>query len=319
MNKSRKKIVVIGGGTGVFTVLSGLREYPHALAAIVSMADDGGSTGMLREEFGILPPGDIRRALVALSASPGATLCNLFNYRFSEGEGLAGHTFGNLFIAALERLTGDFSRAIEEAAKLLSVKGEVIPVTLNKVKLVARLENGREIRGETNIDVPKHDGWLKIKEVYLSPAGRANDKALKAVREADLIVIGPGDLYTSVVPNLLVKDIPRAIKKSKARKVYVCNLMTKFGETSGFRASDFLKAVENYLGAGTLDYFIVNAKKPSFSRLKKYSEERADFVEYDKENFTGRRPTVLVGDFLRRHGFLRHDPGKLAKVLTLLI
>lgn len=317
--RNNKKIVVIGGGTGVFTVLTGLRKYPYGLSAVVSMADDGGSTGVLREEFGILPPGDIRRALVALSVSPGATLCNLFNYRFSEGEGLAGHTFGNLFITALERLTGDFSRAVEEAAKLLSVKGEVIPVTLNKVKLVARLENGREIKGETNIDVPKHDGWLKIKEVYLNPSGRANVKALKAIAKADLIVIGPGDLYTSVIPNLLVKNIPAAIRKSKAKKVYVCNLMTKFGETSGFRASDFLKVLENYLGVGVLDYFIVNTKKPGFSRLKKYSEERADFVEYDKGNFTGRRPTVLVGDFLRRHGFLRHDPDKLAKVLTMLI
>lgn len=318
--KKDKKIVVIGGGTGVFTVLSGLRKYPCQLAAIVSMADDGGSTGLLREEFGILPPGDIRRALVALSDRPGATLCNLFNYRFSEGEGLAGHTFGNLLITALERITGDFSRAVEEAARLLSVKGKVIPVTLNRVKLVARLENGREIKGETNIDVPKHDGWLKIKEVYLNPAGRANAKALKAISGADLIVIGPGDLYTSVIPNLLVKDIPRAIRKSKAKKVYVCNLMTKFGETSGFRASDFLKAIENYLGGGVLDYFIVNIQKPSLNRLKKYSEERADFVEYKKENFADRRrPLVLTGDFLRPHGFLRHDPDKLANVLTLLI
>jgi uncharacterized cofD-like protein len=192
-------------------------------------------------------------------------------------------------------------------------------VTLNKVKLVARLENGREIKGETNIDVPRHDGWLRIKEIYLSPSGRANGRALKVIAEADLIVIGPGDLYTSLIPNLLVKDIPAAVRRSKAKKVYVCNLMTKFGETSGFRAFDFLKVIENYLGAGTLDYFIVNVKKPSFNRLKKYSEERADFVEYDKGNFTGRRPTVLVGDFLRRHGFLRHDPDKLAKVLTLLI
>ncbi len=317
--KKDKKIAVIGGGTGVFSVLSGLRQYPYHLSAIVTMADDGGSTGFLREEFGILPPGDIRRALVALSDKPDALLSNLFNYRFSEGEGLAGHTFGNLLITALERITGSFSQAIEEAAKLLSVKGDVIPVTLDKIRLRARLENGEEIRGETNIDIPKHDGWLKIKEVYLKPAGRANIKALEAVKEADLIVVGPGDLYTSVIPNLLVKNMPSAIKKSKAKKVCICNLMTKFGETNGFRASDFLRVMENYLGRNALDYFIVNIRKPSLNRLKDYSAERADFVEYDKENFRGKKPLVLTGDFLRSQGFLRHDPDKLAKVLTLLI
>ncbi|MDP1629255.1 MAG: uridine diphosphate-N-acetylglucosamine-binding protein YvcK, partial [bacterium] len=236
-----------------------------------------------------------------------------------EGEGLAGHTFGNLFITALERITGDFSRAIQEAAKFLSVKGEVIPVTLDKVRLHARLENGEEIKGEANIDIPKHNGWLKIKEVYLEPVGRANKKAVEAIGEADLIVIGPGDLYTSVIPNLIVRDISAAVKKSKAKKVFVCNLMTKFGETNGFRASDFLRVMENHLGKELIDYFIVNAKKPGLNRLKKYSAERADFVEYDKEKFKGKKPLVLTGDFLRREGFLRHDPDKLAKVLTFFI
>ena len=315
----RKKIVVIGGGTGVFTVLSGLRKYPYDLSAIVSMFDDGGSTGILREEFGILPPGDIRRALVALSDKPQVLLSKLFNYRFSEGRGLYGHTFGNILITALERLTGNFLKAINEAGKILSIKGKVIPVTLKKAKLIVFLENGQKIIGETNIDIPKHNANLKIVEAKLEPKCSPTKEALKAIKEADLIIIGPGDLYTSIIPNLLVLKISKAIQKSKAKKIYVCNLMTKFGETNNFKASDFLNVIEKYLAENVLDYFIVNTKKPDKKRLKKYSKEKSSFVYFDEENLENKKITILTGDFLRSRGFLRHDSNKLAKAINLLI
>mgnify|MGYP001559404546 FL=1 len=244
--KSGKKIVVIGGGTGVFTVLSGLKKYFSDLTAVVTMADDGGSAGILREEFGILPPGDIRRALIALSDSDNEILSKLFAYRFSEGRGLTGHSFGNLMLTALERITGDFNTAIAEASRILSVSGRVFPVTLTRTSLHAELEDGRVIMGETNIDVPSHDGNLKIRKVWLAPSADMNPAVGAAIREADAVIIGPGELYTSLVPNVLVRGLPEALKKSKAKKIYVTNLMTKFGETNHFKASDFLAAMENY-------------------------------------------------------------------------
>ena len=316
--KSNKKIVVIGGGTGVFTVLSGIKKYFNNPTAIVTTADDGGSTGILREEFGILPPGDIRRALLALSSSDKKILSQLFGYRFDKGGGLSGHSFGNLMIAALERITGDFEKAISEAGKLLGVEGRVIPVTLKKISLVAKLEDGRLIRGETNIDIPKHDGALKIKKVWLEPAEASlNPAARKAVLEADAIILGPGDLYTSLVPNLLVKGMRQALGKTKGKKFYFVNLMTKFGETTGFRASDFVGAVEGYLGKKILDYVVINKNKPAPMRFRPYAKERAQFVEADLENLT--RHTPITADLIRKQGFIRHDPEKVAKIIQMLV
>ncbi len=309
----QKKIVTIGGGTGTFVLLSGLKKYPVKISAIVSMADDGGSTGVLREEFGILPPGDIRRALVALSSAE-ELLAKLFSYRFQEGS-LKGHSFGNLLITALERITGSFERAVEEAGKILHISGEVIPVTLSNTRLEAELENGEIIKGETNIDIPKHNGKLKIKKVWLHPKALVNKKAVSAIKNADLIVLGPGDLYTSTIPNLLVRGIVEAIQKSRAKKVFVCNLMTKFGETTGFQASDFLKVIEDYLGKNILDYFIFNSKKPTPTRLRKYAKEKAKLVEYKKTDFAGKGISVIKGDFLREKGFIRHSSKKLAGIL----
>jgi uncharacterized cofD-like protein len=313
-----KKIVVIGGGTGAFTVLTGLRKYHCDLSAIVSMADDGGSTGVLREEFGILPPGDIRRALVALASADRKILSDLFSYRFEEGWGFAGHSFGNLFLTVLERLTGSFKNAVKEASQLLGVKGEVIPVTLQKTTLFAKLEDGRIIKGETNIDIPKHDGRIKIESVYLKPKPKANPEAILAINKASAIVIGPGDLYTSIIPNLLVSGIPEAIRKSPAKKIYVCNLMTKFGETYGFRASDFLNTIQRYLGENVIDFFIVNSKRPTPERLRPYIRENSDVVEIDEENL-GRNPILIKADLLRKKGtLLRHDPDRLARLLYML-
>jgi len=311
----KSKIVVIGGGTGVFTVLSGLKKYPLDLAAVVSMADDGGSTGTLREEFGILPPGDIRRALVAMSHSDNRLLSDLFNYRFEQG-GLRGHAFGNILITALERVTGSFEEAVEEAGRILGVGGAVLPVTLSSVKLCARLQDGSIVRGETNIDIPKHDGGLRIKKIWLEPKATLNNKARQAILSADLLVIGPGDLYTSIVPNLIVEGAKEAIKKSKAKKVYVANLMTKWGETHSFAAKDFIQAVESYVGRGVLDYVIINTKRPSSQRLKHYESEFSQFV--GTQNLLS-KPVPVFGDFLRRQGFVRHDPDRLAEVLVSLL
>lgn len=314
-----KKIVVIGGGTGVFTVLTGLRNWPHDLAAVVSMADDGGSTGVLKETFGILPPGDIRRALVALAATDKRILSELFNYRFEEGWGLEGHSFGNLFLTALERLTGDFSSAVKEASRILGVKGEVIPVTLQKTKLFAELENGKVVEGETNIDIPKHDGRIRIKRAFLRPRPKVNPEAVSAIKSAAAVVIGPGDLYTSIIPNLLVTGVRDALKTSHAKKIYVCNLMTKFGETYGFRASDFLRAIETYLGKGVLNYFVANIERPHRERLKSYIREKAELTEIDDENISDRKPILVKARLLRAGPLIRHDSEKLARLINLLI
>lgn len=309
------KVVVIGGGTGVFSVLSGLRRYGLDLSAVVSVADDGGSSGVLREEFGILPPGDIRRVLVAMSHSDDRLLSDLFNYRFEEG-GLKGHSFGNIMLTALERLTGSFENAVQEACRILGVRGEVLPVTLVNTRLSAELENGAIIRGESNIDIPKHDGNLRIKRVWLDPKAKINQRARSAIIGADMIVIGPGDLYTSIVPNLVVEGVRDSIKKSKAKKVYVVNLMTKWGETNGFKAPNFIAVVERYLGRDALDYALINTKRPSPERMRYYEKEFAEFVEAGE--FL-KKPVPVFGDFLRKKGFVRHDPERLARTLVSLL
>ena len=316
--KSGKKIVVIGGGTGVFTALTGLKKYFNNLTAIVTMADDGGSTGILREEFGVLPPGDIRRALVALSYSNNKILSELFNYRFQEGSGLSGHSFGNLMITALERITGSFNRAIEEASKILSVQGRVLPVTLGKTKLFAELEDDRVIEGESNIDIPKHGGSIKIRKVWLQPQPSINPEAKKIILSADGIVIGPGDLYTSLIPNLLVKGVRQTLQQARGKKIYFVNLMTKFGETEGFKASDFLKIVEKYLGKNVLDFAVINKTKPALMRFRPYVAEKSEFVEADLNNFE-KKPVPITANLLRIGGLIRHDSEKLAKVVRMLI
>lgn len=319
MKKTKKKIVVIGGGTGVFTVLTGLKPYFDNLTAIVTMADDGGSTGILREEFGILPPGDIRRVLVALSDTDNKMLAQLFSYRFKEGFGLIGHSFGNLLIAVLERLTNDFEKAIDEAGKILSTKGRVIPVTLGNARLVAELESGQKIIGETNIDIPKHDGNLKIKKVWLKLPVKINPNAKKAILEADAVIIGPGDLYTSVIPNLLVGGMKEALKKTKAKIIYLSNVMTKFGETNDFKASDFIKTIVSYLGEGVLDFALVNKSKPLRSVLSAYSKEKAYFVEADEELGKIKNISVIKADLLRKGKLLRHDSEKIARLIKMII
>jgi uncharacterized cofD-like protein len=217
-------------------------------------------------------------------------------------------------LTALERLTGNFENAIAEASRILSIEGKVIPVTLSQTKLFAELQNGQIIKGESNIDVPKHDGRLRIKRVWLNPAATINPRARKTLLAAELIIIGPGDLYTSIIPNLLVSGMKQTLRKTKARIIYLVNLMTKFGETNGFAASDFVKEIEKYLGKGIVDYAVVSNKKPAGARLKKYEKEKAEWVAMDKKNF-GSAPKLLAADLLRNRGFIRHDPEKIAKLI----
>ncbi len=313
-----KNIVTIGGGTGTFVILSALKGFDFNLSAIVSMCDDGGSTGKLRDDYGVLPPGDIRRSLIALS-SASKSLRKLFDFRFKGGE-LDGHSMGNLFLTALEKTEGTFYRAVATASEVLSVKGRVIPVTLNNVRLHAELENGKIISGETNIDIPKHNSELKIVKVFLRPEARANPDALEAIKKADLIIIGPGDLYTSILPNFLVSNIAKAVRFSKARKIFVCNLMTKNGETNNFSVMDFISAIERHLGKDVLNYVLVNSKKPGSVRLKRYAEEKAQLVSLpgDYKNQLN-KTAVLRANLLTKSGLIRHDPKKLAnQILNLL-
>ena len=235
---SRKHIVCLGGGNAMpRAVLAGLKKYPVKISAVCAMLDTGGSAGRLRKDYGIVSPGDIRRAFLAL-ANTSPAIQNLFDYRFQSGQ-LKGHNFANLFITALELTTSNYHRVIKEMSRFLNVGHQVLPVTLDRAQLGALLENGKTIWGETNIDKPKHNPKLVIKKVFLRPEVRAYSPALKAIKEANLIVIGPGDLYSSLAQILLTKGISRAIKKSRVKKIYICNLVTKLGETNHFSVKDF--------------------------------------------------------------------------------
>lgn len=312
-----KKVVVIGGGTGVFTVLTGLKKYPYHLTAVVSIADDGGSTGKLRDEFGILPPGDIRRALVALAGADTVTLSNVFNYRFEKTSSLEGHSLGNLLLTALEKITGSFDEAVKEAGKILHIKGEVTPVSLSATSLCAELENGEVVEGETNIDIPKHNADLRISNLFLKPQIKANKEAVSAIHDADLVVLGPGDVYTSILPNILVTGIKDALRDTNAKVAYITNVMTKYGETHGFEASDFLKQMEKYVGDGVIDYCIVNTEKPPKEVFERYEKKKDELVTPDVENI--KNVQVVEEKLLRKGKFVRHDPQKLATCLARLL
>ena len=326
--KNLPRIVCLGGGTGNFVVLSGLKKYPVRLSAVVAMTDDGGSSGILRDELGILPPGDIRQCLVALSGED-LTLRKLFNYRFDNGT-FKGHNFGNLFMVALEKVTGSFDKSVEKASRVLNVHGEVIPVTLDKVWLMAKLKNNRLLRGEHSISKSRLLSKCKVKKLFVKPKARANPKAISAIKKADLIVIGPGDLYCSILPVFLVEGIPEAMRKSSAKKVYNCNLMTERGHTDGFKIEDFVNVIERYLGKGIIDYVTFNTKRPSPYFLKKYSEEGAKLVEFSEETLKKKgylganliNPRIYKKDpadiFLQRAP-IRHHPDKIAKVLMSLL
>jgi len=254
-----KKIVVIGGGSGIFNVLKGLKNYPVSITSIVTTFDNGGSTGILRDEFGSLPSGDIRRSIVALSPDTGdSTIRDLFNFRFPKKSSLKGHSFGNLFLQALATISGSEVSAIKKIADILGIKNKILPISTDSAHLYAKLANGKIIRGEKNIDIPKHDGSIKIKELYLKPGAIIFTEAYEAIINADTVIIGPGDLYTSILPNTLVSGFSEAINKTNAKLVYVLNIMTKWGETNNFKASDFAKTLVSYIKKKKVDYIICN-------------------------------------------------------------
>jgi uncharacterized cofD-like protein len=271
------KIAVIGGGTGSFTLLSALKDNTNQIAALVNMADSGGSTGVLRDELGALPPGDIRQCLLALSDSP--KVRDLFNYRFDTGS-LKGHAFGNLFLTALEKMTGNFAEGVELASEILNITGTVEPITLSNVTLAMRQNNGDIVRGEFEIAQVDFKGHRP--EFWLEPEATASPRALRAIDQADMIIIAPGNLYESLAPALVVPGIGEALTKSKAQKVYVCNLVTKPGQTDNFKVHDYAAEIERFAGKPFLDAIIYNTQKPSDELLKKYAHEGELSVEYDR-------------------------------------
>jgi len=319
---ANKSIVVIGGGTGSFTVLSGLKNSPCRITAVVAMTDSGGSSGRLRDEFGHLPPGDVRQCLLALSQDDHASMLlrQLFIYRFDKGSGLDGHSFGNLFLTALTEITGSTESAIREAGRLLGIKGQVLPVTLTNSTLCARLANGKEVLGETNLDRRTVDPDVPIDYVFLKPTAFINPETASTLENADAIVIGPGDLYTSVIANLVVDGVSAAIRRSKAKRIYVCNLMTKHGESDSFKASDFLREIGSYLGfQDALDYAIINNAPLPEKILQRYAPERSFPVEFDEEACRKMVPGVVGVDLLALGQFVRHDSQRLTEAILRIV
>ncbi len=316
-----KKIVVVGGGTGNFAVLKGLKNYDVDISAIVSMADDGGSTGILRDELGVLPPGDVRQCLVALSDSS-RLMRSLMNYRFENG-GLGGHSFGNLLLSALEKVTGSFEKAVEEVGRILNIKGKVIPVTTHQVRLKMILNSRKVLEGEKEIYLSQEidQGY---KSIYLEPYPKANPHALDEIATADLIVMGPGGLHTSLIPNLLVEGVREALVASHAKKIFVVNLMNRKGQTTKFTVGDYLKQVIEFIGEDIFNYILVNNQEPPEELIKVYEEE-GDLVRNDL-NDDRVILAPLLGELKEEHGkdlikrnLIRHNPTKLAQELMKIV
>ncbi|MDZ7611818.1 MAG: gluconeogenesis factor YvcK family protein [Candidatus Moranbacteria bacterium] len=323
-----KKIVTIGGGTGSFTVLSGLKNTDFDISAIVSMIDDGGSTGRLRDELGVLPPGDVRQCLVALSEESKA-MRDIFNYRFDSG-GLKGHSLGNLFISALEKKYGSFVKGLEVAMKILNIKGKIIPASTSDTKLFLEFKNGDILKGENEIYESGNLKRKKITKLYLKPKAQANEKAIEAINEADLIVICPGNLYCSLVPGFLPSGMAEAIEKAKGKVVYIANLVNKKGQTDDFTVEDYVAVLNDCIGSDRIDYVLYNAAKPEKELEKKYKEEGETLVELaNKEN---RSYKLVEADLLNnktekrsnadalaaRRSLIRHDSQKVARVVEYL-
>jgi uncharacterized cofD-like protein len=319
------RVVALGGGTGLSTLLRGLKELvirrtdEHAsadrpisdLAAIVTVTDDGGSSGRLRRENRILPPGDIRNCMVALSKDE-ALLGRLFQYRFQAGHGLIGHSFGNLFLAALTHVTGDFTEAIRVSSKVLAIRGRIFPSTLSNVHLVATLENGRTVHGETRITASR----APIKRIKLSSRRvRALPLAIEAIKEADLILLGPGSLYTSILPNLLIPEIARAIAKSRAPRVYVANLMTQPGETAGYALADHLRAIQKHVPRRVIDWVVANRQPVSPDVARRYRAQGAEPVAVDLPALQKLGFRVILDDLLEEHAVIRHHTRRLSRLL----
>ena len=329
MSETNPNIVVIGGGTGSFTILSGLKRFSKNISALVSMADDGGSTGLLRDEFGVLPPGDVRQCLVALSESPDE-LRELFNYRFPYKTSLAGHSFGNLFLTALEMMSSDFARGIKIASDVLKIKGKVIPITLVKTKLHLASDGGEVIGQHKIANLPfmaneKPDLWLVPKSII-------NPEAKLAIENADLVVIAPGDLYGSLLPALLVDGVPGALQKTSARVVYICNLVNKPHQTKDFGVNDYVRELGRFIGYDTINTVIYNQDKPDDILLKTYALEGEIPVNVDENLLDSLSYQAIGGDLLShkahyknpndnmiKRSLIRHDPEAVSKILIELL
>ncbi|MFA5069001.1 MAG: gluconeogenesis factor YvcK family protein [Candidatus Omnitrophota bacterium] len=316
------RIAAIGGGTGLSVLLQGLKQYTSNLTAIVTVADDGGSSGKLREDFNILPPGDIRNCLVAL-ADTSPLMEELFQYRFEGESTLGGHSFGNIFLLALSRVTKDFGEAVQAASKILAIRGRVLPSTLSKVRLIAELKDGTSTSGESNITRRKNKS--PIKRLYLDPADcQPTESSLEAIANADAIVLGPGSLYTSIMPNLLIGPIAAAVNNSTAIKLYVCNVMTQPGETTNFKSSDHVKVLLHNTRLKKIDYAIINNSNIPKAVEQRYRSENACRVEADLDNIRGLGVMPIEDSFMTVSGmrdmeYLRHNPRRLAKSIIDII
>lgn len=330
-SSSQPNIVVIGGGTGSFTLLQSLKTLTPNITAIVSMADDGGSTGVLRDELGVLPPGDVRQCLVALSEAP-RELRELFNFRFNEGT-FEGHSFGNLFLSAVEKMSDNFAEAVRMASELLRITGRVVPITLDNVRLVLETADGTRLHGEGAIDRAKSIGGRGA-SLRLEPAAHLNPEAKKAIIQADLVVIAPGDIYTSLGPLLIVEGVGKALQATKGQVVYVCNLVVKPGHTDGFSVADHAAEIERFAGGPIIDTVLYNTAKPSKNLLKKYAQEGELLVAVNKQGLKAAHyqaiGKLLIADvasmlhprrhkFATPHSFIRHDAAAVQRALATLL
>ncbi|ACO03162.1 MULTISPECIES: YvcK family protein [Persephonella] len=313
------RVVAVGGGTGLSSLLRGIKHLVpdtiRDLSAIVTVADNGGSSGRLREEMQVPAPGDIRNCIVAL-AEDEDILTQVFQYRFSNGNGLKGHSFGNLFLSVLTKITGDFLDAVEITSNILKIKGEIIPSTDKLVDIVAQFSDGAIIKGETQITEYGKQLKGKIVRIWMEPSDvEAPQKALEKIRDADFIILGPGSLYTSIIPNLLVKDIKEAILNSKAYKIYICNVMTQYGETYKFSASQHIKAIHETVGEEFIDAAIINTTLPPHELIEKYMRENSQPVTADVPEIVDMGITVYAKDLIEAGDYVRHNPEKLTAVL----
>lgn len=309
------KVVCIGGGTGISTMLRGIKRYTDDLTAVVAVSDNGGHSGWLREEMNMLPPGDIRNCLIAL-ADMEPLMSDLMQYRFADGA-LKGHNLGNLFIAALTEIYDSFGIAVEKANEVLAVKGQVLPVTTENIHVCARHYDGKVTEGEIQVVEESKLSHNPIAEVYLEPSNpQGYDKALKAIEEADKVVLGPGSLYTSIIPNLMVGGVKEAIKASKGKVFYVSNIMTQPGETDSYTLSMHIAEIEKYIGSGAIDYVIVNDEHIDTETLKLYEEEGAEIVDVDYDQLDDYE--IIVDNLVEIsecHGYIRHDAPLLGKII----
>ncbi|OYT70174.1 MAG: hypothetical protein CFK49_02715 [Armatimonadetes bacterium JP3_11] len=311
-----KRVVVVGGGTGLSTMLRGIKRYTANIVAIVTVTDDGGSSGKLRQELGILPPGDIRNCLIALADAEGA-MTALLQHRFRDDAGnLSGHSVGNLLIAAMTQIKdGDFERAVQEISKVLAIRGRVLPSTLTHVNLRAEMEDGACVEGETAIVAYP----ARIRRMLLTPPDvEPPQEAVEAIRQADVIVLGPGSLFTSVIPNLLVPKIADALRSTNALRVYVCNVMTQPGETDGFTASDHVRAIEAHAGGRVFDYVLVNNATPATELMERYHASGQELVVADVDRIRQMGYKVIAGNFISQSDYVRHDPVRLAEAILRL-